>query len=490
MIYPVGLLAIAEDIAGRIPTDEAYEGERNASWLAIAKAYLQIDHIEAAVVVLPVLTDLEAQAKFRSAAAHWSGKHPESDLARNLLRDTVNHIESFEDGLSRRGIVDLVEPVLHVLGTDAVQIMSWKLRDRFTAGNVLVTLAGHLTDPGIRRETLRSAEELAKGVCPGDRDYALRWVISGYRSAGLEEDERRARALMSRDLELMNESEASLMAAAKQALEPLTPPDADSLLLRLRRFVDYGYNDLRVLFLTECFEAGGLDDPEAEQLISEAAFRRIAPPHPPSIYSDPTNFDLEALSRSLFGRPKRQQDSDRDFIDGTGYLEVADWRRFVNTLRDLFINFGDIAPRFSPEQVDQGLWYLLGEPFWLSDHLASETIPAPEITALTHAMYCPFRDYYLRMADPYPGSAFFMWWDSFSSLGHHPAASDATFDVLRQILVLPHKACRDAALHGLNHLYPEPRAATIIEDYLDRNRETMSKDEIDWAEACKAGMAR
>ena len=83
-----------------------------------------------------------------------------------------------------------------------------------------------------------------------------------------------------------------------------------------------------------------------------------------------------------------------------------------------------------------------------------------------------------------------MWWDSFCLLGRHPVAGDAALEVLRQILVLPHKACRDAALHGLNHLYPDPRAATIIEDYLNRNRRTMSKEEIEWAEACKAGLAQ
>ena len=274
MIFPVGLLAIAEDIVRRIPTDPACEGERNTSWLAIGKAYLQID----------------------------------------LLPDTVSRIEDWEDRLSRKEVTDLVKPIARVLGSDLVQMMHWRLRDPFTASNVLVALSGHLMDAGVRRETLLSAEELAKGVRSG--------------------------------------------------------------------------------------------------------------------------------------------------------------------------------PRFSPEQIDQSLWYLLGEPFWLSSELLSEVTSPPEITALTRAMYCPFRDYYLQVADRYSGSAFFMWWDSFSALGRHPVVGDAAIDVLRQILVLPHKACRDAALHGLNHLYPDSRAALIIEDYLNRNRPIMSKEEIDWVEACKAGLSQ
>src|SRR6185503_6261866 len=132
-----------------------------------------------------------------------------------------NHIEAWEDRLSRKAVTDLVKPIVRVLGPDLIQIMHWKLRDPFTASNVLVTLAEHLTDAGIRRETLRSAEELAKGVRSGDRDYALRWVISGYRRDGLEDDEQRARSLMSRDLELMNESEAKILAAAERVLRPL-----------------------------------------------------------------------------------------------------------------------------------------------------------------------------------------------------------------------------------------------------------------------------
>lgn len=478
MIFPVGLLAIAEDIAARIPNDEAYAAERNTCWLAIGKAHLMLDHFSDALEALNHLTDLEAQGDFRIAAALWAGEHPESDLGRDLLRDTVTHIEFWEDQVSRRGVTDLVKPASRILGTDAVQMMSWKLRDPFTASTVLVKLAGLLTDPGIRRETLRSAEEFAKRV-GGDRDYALRWVVSGYKHAGLEEDELRARALMSQDLELMNEHEARILSEAEKYIQPLVPPEPDSPLLKLQRLIDYGYNDLRVLFLTECCEARGLNDPEAEQLVTDAAFERIAPPRPPSIYSDPSHFDVNTLARSLFGRAVCRRNSDRSSIDGAGSLTFGDLNNFIRTLRNLFERFGEIAPQFSPEQVDQGLWYLLCEPFWLQ--LSLREIPASEVTALIRAMYYPFRDYYLKVADRYPGSAFFMWWDSFSW------GADASFDVLQQILVLPHKACRDSALHGLNHLFPNPRAVSIIDRYLEDNQKTMSKDEIDWVEVCKRG---
>jgi len=490
MIFSVGLMAIAEDLAGRIPNDEAYVAERNASWLAIGRAFLKLDDFGSAFEALNLLTDYYAQVELRIAAAQWSGHHPESDAARDLLRDTVDHIESWEELISRRDLADLVKPICLVLGTEAVHAMSWRLRDPFTAGNVLVTLTGLLTDLGIRHETLRSAEELAKRVRSGNRDYALRWVVSAYESGGFEEDARRVRALMSQDLDLMNDFEAKLLRDAERVLKPLVPPDPDTPRLRLRRFLEYGYNDLRVFFLTECSEAGGLDDQEAEQLVNDEVFHRIAPPRPPSIYSDPSHFDLDSLTRSLFGRPICQRASDRSLIDGNGSLTIADLGSFINTLRDLFQGFGEIAPRFSPEQVDQGVWYLFGEPFWLVSQLVSGQIPSEQVIAITHAMYYPFRDYYLPMAELYSGTAFFMWWDNFSSGCKDPVLNATAIDVLRRILVLPHKACRDAALHGLNHLFPDPRASAIIETYLDNNRESMSKDEIVWAKLCKAGEAQ
>jgi len=490
MIFPLGLLAIAEDLAGRIPNDDAYAAERNASWLAIGKAYLQLNNFEEAFEAFKLLTDPQAQAEFRVAAGQWTGEHPESDAARDLLRDTVNHVESWEPWISRRDVSDLVQPICRALGAEAVQLMVWKVKDAFTAGNVLVELAGLLKDPGVCRETLRSAEELAKGVRAGDRDYALRRVIYGYKRAGLEQDERRVRALMSQDLDLMNETEARMFSDTETLLKPLVPPDPDSPTLRLRRIIDYGYNDLRVQFLAECCEAAGLNDPEAEQLVTSDAYRRIAPARPPSIYSDPSHFDPDELARSLFGRPVRQRESDRDMVDGRGYLDISDLSRFIATIRSLFKRFGEIASRFSPGQIDQGLWYLFGEPFWLESQLLSEQVPTPQIIAITEAMYFPFRDYYGLIADRYTGTAFYMWWDSCNSLGRHPAVAETAFDVLQRILALPHRACWEAALHGLNHLFPDPRAAAIIEKHLDANRITMSKEEIEWAERCKAGMAQ
>jgi hypothetical protein len=483
MIAPKSLLAIAEEIAASIPHAADYTVERNASWLAIGQSWLKLDDFPTALRVLQKLDDRNSQAEFRAIAGMWAGNHPQSDAALALLRDTVEHIDFYEDALSRKQTSELVGPIFATLGAGAVHAMSGKLKDALTASNVLVTLAAYLPDPGARRETLRSAEELAKGTSDGHRDYALRCVINGYREAGFDEYEKRARALMSQALDLMNDSEYRLMADAARLLRPLAPPETDSASKRLRRFLDYGYNDLRVLFLTEACDAGGLDDPEAEQIVASEALLRIAPARPARIYTDPSTFDVDTLASFLFGRPKKQLDADRTLIDGHGDFEIGNPSRFFETVRDLFLRFGEVARRFPPEQVDQGLWYLLCEPFWLISHVGK--VPAALLKDVTRAMYYPFRNYYLSVAEC-PESAFFMWWDLFSSGGHSPALDNTALEVLGRIIALPSKRCQEAALHGLNHL-ESPPAAAVIRQFLAANRGSMSPKEIDFAEACMRG---
>jgi hypothetical protein len=103
-------------------------------------------------------------------------------------------------------------------------------------------------------------------------------------------------------------------------------------------------------------------------------------------------------------------------------------------------------------------------------------------------MIAPFRDYYAAVADEFQGTAFFMWWDLI--LGVSSELQGTTLEVLGQILALPQRHCRRAALHGLNHMYPVREAVAIVEQYLLENRDWMSEDEIAWAEACRQGRAQ
>ena len=72
----------------------------------------------------------------------------------------------------------------------------------------------------------------------------------------------------------------------------------------------------------------------------------------------------------------------------------------------------------------------------------------------------------------------------------NPALPETAVAVLQDILALPNQGCRHAALHGLCHLFPDPRAGSIIDRYLDENRASMSEEEIEWVKLCRVGQAR
>jgi hypothetical protein len=62
-------------------------------------------------------------------------------------------------------------------------------------------------------------------------------------------------------------------------------------------------------------------------------------------------------------------------------------------------------------------------------------------------------------------------------------------DVLTRILQLSSKECQFAALHGLNHMHPNPVAAETVRQYLEENRSGLTDDEIKWVETNAAGTA-
>jgi hypothetical protein len=98
---------------------------------------------------------------------------------------------------------------------------------------------------------------------------------------------------------------------------------------------------------------------------------------------------------------------------------------------------------------------------------------------------------------------FFMWWDivanpfcesqgQWSRAVFCPVDPDARrthdliLDVLERILNLGEQRCEEAALHGLGHLC-HPEGARIVQQYLDQCRDDLTKEGIQWVEACRDG---
>jgi len=490
------LLRLAEAFAARIPRSTDYALDWNAAWRSIALARLHVDDISSAQHAMYNVDEPCIQAHLRAEAGRWVGRHPASADGRDVLRDTVARASAFEPWWSRRDVTDLVPIVAIVLGVEHVEAMAQQLKDPFTAGNVHVTLSYGLTDPAAKREQLRRAEALATTVREGDRDFALRWVFEGYRQAGFDEDAERLRRLAAMDPEDLTRKERTVLTETDSVLAKagtiLERPQADTLNDRLRRFMEYRFNDLKVMFLTDASRGGDLDNPEVEERVRSDAFQRIETTRAPRLRSNMASLDANGLARLLFARPVCQHDDDKGLLEGDdGCEHEHDEGAFVRTLTELFEDFGRLATPFVSEQVEQGLWFVLGQPFWLHDALLERTLALESRERCVRSMIHPFRDYYLPREASFSGNVFFMWWDlALSRIADQPSEiDDIAVDVIGQVLQLPAKGCQFAALHGLNHLHPNDAAAELVRQYLAQHHGSLTADELAWVEACASGEA-
>lgn len=495
MLSPHDLLDFAQDLAMRIPRSSEYAEERNAAWLAVGMARLKFGDVVNAQTALQNLDELPAQAQLRVAFGKWAGQHQDSEVGREVLRDTVSRFATFECCLARIEISELIPSVFRLLGVEAVRSIGQQLEDPFTSSIVYVTLADQLPDAAARREQLLIAEKLAASVREGDRDWALRWVLRGYQGAGLNEDAERVRRLASKDPEELTRDEDALfsdvntLSARVDELKPRQP--SDTLLARLRRFLDYRFNDLKVVFLVDASLAGGVSDSDVEELIRGKSFQRIEAARPIRLTGDTSSFDAAGMAQHLFGRPVCQHPADEELLRGGNlYDNAPDAAVFVPQMSRLFRDFGRLAEPFSPEQVEQGLWFALGHPFWLLDKLEDRRVRSESREECLRAMVHPFCDYYLQREESFVGSAFYMWWDLL--LGHTQEETRLeieaiAIDVLRQVLQLPGRACQFAALHGLNHMHPNPAAEAAVRQYLEEHRHALTDEQVTWVEACANG---
>jgi hypothetical protein len=506
MLAPFKLLKLAEDLAGRIPLDPAYQEERNVSWALIGEGWLPMGAVQGAQRALNRLSDPRYQAELRLEICCWLRKNTGEEAGRAILRDTIENLAYWEEWFSRTDIANLVAVTHREFGESPVREMAGRLSDPFAKSNVLVLLSYH-QESETRLDTLREAERLAaNSIRDCDRDFALRWVLDGYEAAGQPEDAARVRSRMGMTPQQMDaplQQAEELLDKVDLLLkreEPDPPPDRpfDQAL----RLLDYQINDLKVRFLVNLAHAGGVVDHDLENLVSSDRFLRVEPPRQPGIQNAPPLDTEEQFARFFFARPVAAGDRDKQLLDGDPHaVEIKDPAKFVGFAARLFRNFGEIAPRYSMQQVEQGLWYLLGHAFSLGDFLFSCKLPLDLQEECVRAMLCPFRDYYARVSQDFEGTFFYMWWDILlTAVGDWDATEEDrgerrsriecfVIETLKQILGLPSKDCQLAALHGLNHLHSNPLASGVVSQYLDENRDRLTADEIEWAKACRDGQA-
>jgi hypothetical protein len=200
----------------------------------------------------------------------------------------------------------------------------------------------------------------------------------------------------------------------------------------------------------------------------------------------PDDLTYPAWVRHLFDHPADPLLPEWYFdLEADWWDEGADPARSVAYLTALLAEPLPVLAPYTDAQINQGLWYLLGN----TQHcglLAEARVPLADRLAAVRAIPV----FYARIFLPRcmevlghrdePGaaplnSACYMWWDLISLL---PAPADpdrrgvdeAVLATLVEILGQDSVACQESALHGLGHWcrgYPAQSAA-IIEDYLAR----------------------
>jgi hypothetical protein len=143
-----------------------------------------------------------------------------------------------------------------------------------------------------------------------------------------------------------------------------------------------------------------------------------------------------------------------------------------------FEDCATVLQPFSDAQVNQGLYYLIspgaGEFVF---ELFEASVPWEQRKRALQAVYTLFEQCFAVRCSPHlshrdeagvnPLNAVcYMWWDTWPRPDHPEAAeSDGTLlDVMARTLMLDSDACRESALHGLNHWahdYPEQMRAII-----------------------------
>jgi len=247
---------------------------------------------------------------------------------------------------------------------------------------------------------------------------------------------------------------------------------------------------------------------------------------------DTVSATFEQWLEFVFNNPVRKHEWywDEDFDSRWEALELSD-ALIVQYVTRLFLEPGVLRP-YSLDQVEQGLWFLLGEssPGCSSKALLRREAALLDRVACIHAMSSFFRDFILavtpRHFDPEAPTigvtgAACMWWDifpmrfylrshvpepaellamreKFDQLGIdlsnvlkleiEPEIHQATLRVMSEVLDLPSETCQFSALHGLGHWHahhPE-QVEQIVDTFLARHKD-LRPDLIEYASRARLG---
>lgn len=188
---------------------------------------------------------------------------------------------------------------------------------------------------------------------------------------------------------------------------------------------------------------------------------------------------------------------DQEIWDGEPLVTVQHMTR-------LFESPERLLKDYSPEQLEQGLWYIGGAGTPFTQALLDETVSWPLRRQGLQSIRTFYDKFFAVACTDELGHlcrttwtpvnrACYMWWDLFPSWGHpeDPARHEedqTVLQILEGILSIPSEACRESALHGLGHWqlhYPEA-VQQIVDEFL-ATKSAMSPPLREYALAARTG---
>jgi hypothetical protein len=173
----------------------------------------------------------------------------------------------------------------------------------------------------------------------------------------------------------------------------------------------------------------------------------------------------------------------------------------TNLITETFSSSGKDLVSYTDAQVDQGIWYLASTSELMFALKSSEVPMAARLEAI-RSILCLYSDCFAKRCTESLGhlgqegselnSACYMFWDicPLTYLEDFPdrmETENTVSWVLEQTLKIPHRACREAALHGICEAFfndPE-RMHRIIDPFL---KETVLDDKLlAYAQNARAG---
>ncbi len=164
-------------------------------------------------------------------------------------------------------------------------------------------------------------------------------------------------------------------------------------------------------------------------------------------------------------------------------------QRVITYTTKLFQSAGELLAAYTDAQVNQGLWFLIGECTTPLYALRDESIPSEQRAYCIRSSFTVFERVFLGRCTPHlshldePGagalnSICYMWWDIFPLSGEPEDKEQREIDesclsVMESTLQLPSVACQESALHGLGHwgLSYQKRCQGVISKFMQEHRD-------------------